>query len=172
MGIESFFITILPENTNFCFSNNIRSVQGNNNSFELNWEEILKENKLSIIKKEEYIIIDNCIEMDLRNGTESTYIVLRGCFSCFDESVKKMGYIIECISNLDTVKIKIDILGEIFYFDKSRFNNIIYNAYNKKYKAFKHNYGDVILSVSPSGFFKEYRKYKSPIRRFIKKIFQ
>lgn len=173
MGMESFFVTLLPQNMEFCFQDSIRSVCGNSKIFEVDWEAILSNRNFSICKKESYLILDDCIEMEIaRNREGSAYIILSGCFSCFSESIKKMSSVIECISNLVNKEVKIDVLGETKRWENNSISSVIYNSYLEKYNAFKDNYGDVKLLVPPSRFYKEYKKLKNPLKRFITKVFE
>mgnify|MGYP000377407454 CR=1 FL=1 len=173
MGMESFFVTILPEDMEFSFLDGMRSVCGSSDILERDWEVILKNWSFSLSKRESYYILDNCIEMEIeRNKENSAYIVLRGCFSCFDESINKMSYLINYISKLANGKITIDILGENVKWQQDILKRIIYNSYMEKNNAFNTNFGNVKLFVPPSRFYEEYKKLKNPVKRFIAKIFK
>jgi hypothetical protein len=173
MGMESFFVTLLPENMEFCFQDSIRKVCGNSEIFEVDWEKVLRDRKFSICKNESYLILDDCIEMEVaRNREGSAYIILRGCFSCFSESIKKMCSLIHCILNLINKEVKIDVLGETQKWENNSVSSAIYDSYIEKYNAFRNSYGDVKLLVPPSRFYKEYEKLKNPLKKFIEKVFK
>ena len=173
MGMESFFVILLPENMEFCFPDNIRRVCGNSSAFEIDWEAVLSVRKFYVYKNESYLILDNCIEMEIvRNREGSAYIVLRGCFSCFSQSIEKMCCLIDYISSLVNKEIRIDILGESVKWENSNINKTIFNSYMEKYNSFKSSFGDINLLVPPSRFYKEYEKQKNPMKRLIAKIFK
>ncbi|MDF2984758.1 MAG: hypothetical protein K0R50_268 [Eubacterium sp.] len=173
MGMESFFVTLLPENMEFCFQDNIRRVCGNSNLFEMDWEAVLSNRNFSINKKESYLILDDCIEMEIEKNKEgSSYIVLRGCFSCFSESIEKMCCLIDYISNLVNKEVRVDVLGESARWENSDVSRTIFDSYIEKNNSFKRSFGDINLLVPPSRFYKEYEKIKNPIKRLLAKIFK
>jgi len=173
MGMESFFITILPENMDFCFSDGLRSVCGNSNILELDWETILKSNNFSVSKNDTKFILDDCLEMDIeKSNSGSAYIILRGCFACFDECILEMENFVALILNLTDKKIKIDILGEFVKLEKASLDDVIRNSYKDKKNTFIHNFGNIRLHVSPSRFYKEYEKSKNPLKKFVYQIFK
>ena len=168
--MESFFVTLLPESMEFCFQDGIRVVSGNSDIFEVDWEVVLSNRDFTICKKESFLILDDCIEMQIvRNRECSAYIILSGCLSCFSESIKKMCSLIDCISNQENKEVKIDILGETQKWENG-IDSVIYESYIEKYNAFKNSFGDVKLLVPPSKFYKEYRKLRNPINKYLSKI--
>lgn len=170
MGMESFFVTLLPESMEFCLKDDIRVVSGSSDIFEVDWEEVLRNRDFTIRKKGSFLILDDCIEMQIvRNREGSEYIILSGCLSCLSESIKKMCSLIDCISNQVNKKVKIDILGETRKWENG-IDSIIYESYIEKYNAFKNSFGDVKLLVPPSEFYKKYKKQRNPINKFLSKI--
>ena len=173
VGMESFFITILPKDMDFSFSDGLRSVYGNSDILELDWETILKSNNFSVSKNETHFILDNCLEMDIeKSNSGSSSIILRGCFSCFDECIRKMKNLVTLISNLTDKKIKIDILGKFVKLEKDSLDDVINNLYEDKRNNFIHNFGNIKLHVPPSRFYKEDEKSKNPLKKLVSQIFK
>lgn len=168
MGMESFFVTLLPRDMEFCYQDNIRIICGKSDVFEVDWEAILGTRDYSISKKESCIILNDCLELQIiRNREDSPYIVLSGCFSCFSESVKEMCSIIDFISKVVNKDFRIDVLGNTHELIES-VGSIIYDAYRKKHDAFKYTFGNVKLLAPPSRFYKDYKKMKNPFYKIIR----
>lgn len=167
MGMESFFVTLIPRDMRLCHENNIRIICGKSDIFETDWEAILSTGGYSICKIESCLILNDCVEMQiLRNRESSSYIILSGCLSCFNESVKEMCSLIDYISNVVNKDFKIDVLGNIYELNEN-ISSVIYEAYREKHSAFKHTFGNIKLRVPPSRFYKDYKKMKNPFHKII-----
>lgn len=168
MGMESFFVTLIPSEMKFCYKDNIRIMCGKSDIFEVDWEAILGTNEYSICNKESCIILNNCIEMQaVRNSEGSPYIILSGCFSCFSEGIRTMCSLVDCISNQVNKNFKIEVLGETHEL-RENISSVIYDAYREKYNAFKDTFGDIKLLTPPSRFYKDYKKMKNPLYRIVR----
>ena len=168
MGMESFFVTLLPRDMEFCFQDNIRIICGKSDIFEVDWETLLSNRNFTIRKKESFLILNDCIEIQIVRDREiSPYIILSGCFSCFSESVKEICSIIDFISNVVNKDFRVDVLGNTHELSEN-IGSVIYDAYREKYDAFKYTFGNIKLIAPPSRFYKDYKKMKNPFYKILR----
>lgn len=172
MGMEGFFVTLLPDNMEICIKDGMRHVKGKSKIFNIDWETFLKKKELLITRKDTYYIIDNCVELELiNNEQDSPYIILRGCFTCFDESIKKICLIVKSIYENISKMFKVIICGELNEFNK-KIPHAIYDSYKDKYNNYKSIFGDIKLLIPPSEFYREYKKHRNPIIKVLNKFIE
>ena len=162
MGLESFFIKILPlDSVQTCMEDiGCQGVMTKDRVLALKWNKIItRYGKIvqTISEKEGYFkyVINDCVDFYLEKSIGGGYYInLIGCFSCYDKSLSEIVDLLQIIALQVGDRIQVYICGEFVCFDSTNIEiikNKIISRYRNKYQEFKKIFSKEKL-CSPSNF--------------------
>ncbi len=138
MGMESFFVNVLPMDMEIHMSDGIGYIKGDSKIYELDWKNKLTLKSyylLELLDKQKFYVIDDYIELYVEQTSENgTYLTIVGGFYCFTYALKLMNRLIKDIYDITKQVPKIFACGEVFKYNENKFIDIITDGYNEKNK--------------------------------------
>ncbi len=159
MGMESYYVDILPKNVKFYMDGDIRKIEGVS-SFNLS-EFVMQIQKLQLpirLKNENIFIIDEAIQLQLILTNQNIQVItLQGCFTWFEEGIELCYNIVRFIKT-NIFEVDVSVLNEDINLDNEvEFKKNVIELYNEKFEYFRKYLADFKAKILPCDFY-DYRK--------------
>lgn len=172
MGVESYFITFIPEEVKPNNSNGTIEFFGTSKIHISYVLECLKKQEFNICQIKEsdwcwYLINDSLVMRIEHQNMNVQAISLEGCFSWYKEGLH-LCYDIASFINSEIFSIKVyhplGIMNELM--SREEFIEHLLTINNKKYGEFIKLFGELKFKTSPEDFYKVYMKNKKKDKLF------
>jgi len=172
MGMESYYIDIIPNGVRVCMEDDVRRFEGKSKVRTSEFINGLQRLLLPLSSNMKYFyIVDETIQLQIIVKDKYVQaIILQGCFTWFEEGLEICFNIVEFIIT-SLMEVDVSVFGKtVNYIDVNSFKKTVIELYKEKFEYFKDYLADYKVKIPPCDFYSYREKYIKKKNGFIAKI--